>query len=53
MGACNKNAQRPEDLVGRRADIIARRQAATARLALLLKKSKRLKAEAHFITMLE
>ena len=53
MGACNRNVQKPEDLAGRRAAILARRQAAAARLAVALRKSERLKAEAHFITMLE
>ena len=53
MGACNRNVQKPEDLAVRRAAILARRQAAAARLAVALRKSERLKAEAHFITMLE
>ena len=53
MGACNKNVQKPEDLVGLRADIIARRQVAAAALALALRKSRRLKDDVHFIKMLE
>ena len=53
MGAFNRNVQKPEDLAGSRAASLARRQAATARLAVALRKLERSKAETHFITMLE